>query len=304
MALNMTKVLAQKAALEERMTRGSGGGGIKWWKPANGTNQVRILPPWTNEGEFEGQFWREVSQHWNVSEDLKGPTLCPKLTPGIHEDCPICEFVDELKARKNDAAAQDLRKKMRAKVAFFLNIIDRKDPTYSAADVAEWKKERPDSEVPFVVGAPKIQTWACQPTIFDQILAAVQVNEIDVTDLEEGKDFQIKKHPNKDPMLTRYEVQMLVKNIVAGLPPETKLPDLAIIGKKSTYEELSKLLASGEGGDYAAGTSNKRLGAGKGYRDSTPKDADDDKLPDGYLSNDTVGDGDELLDEMTKALAD
>lgn len=293
----MAKVLAQKAELEKRMQRGTGVG-AKWWKPQNGENKVRILPPWANEGEFEGQFWREVAQHWNVSDEIKGPVLCPKQTPGIHEECPICEFVEELKARKGDAAAQELRKKLRAKVAFFLNIIDRKDPVYTAADVAEWKKDRPDNDVPFEVGQPKIQTWACQPTIFDQVLAAVQVNEMDVTDLTEGNDFVVKKHPNKDPLLTRYEVQMIAKPSKSGISAEVKLTDLSLIGKKSTYEELSKLLASGEAGDFAA-SANKRLGSG-----SRGKKSEDDELPEGYLSKDADGDGDDLLDEMNKALGE
>src|SRR5687768_3387414 len=103
--LDWAKLNKQKEELEARMARGGGAGSIKWWKPVNGVNRIRILPGWTDEGEYAGQFWREVAQHWGVSEDVKGPILCPRETPGLNGSCPICAFVDELKNEKGDAQA-------------------------------------------------------------------------------------------------------------------------------------------------------------------------------------------------------
>ena len=305
--LNWDKLNKQKEALEERMSRG-GGGGTKWWKPKNGPNRIRILPGWADEGDFAGVFWREVAQHWNVSEDMKGPVLCPKETPGLEGNCPICAFCDELKADKTDAAAQKLRKDLRAKRAFFLNIVDVKDPRYTAEDVAEWKKERPDQDLSFAVGDLKIQTWACQPTIMDQIFSTMKTNELDITDVEEGKDLQITKFPNKDPMKTRYEVTIIIKSPPAPLKEE-KLPNLEEIGQVRSYEELHKLLTEGVGGDFTAdkalpSTTQRSTGGAKAAGKKTETKTDDDELPAGWGGAESDDDGEDLMAEMEAKLGD
>jgi len=308
--LDWSKVNKQKEELEARLDRGNGGGGIKWWKPVNGVNRIRILPGWADEGEFAGQFWREVAQHWNVGEDVKGPVLCPRETPGLSGSCPICAFCDELKNEKGDANAQQLRKDLRAKRAFFLNIIDVKNPRYTAEDIAEWKKARPDQDVPFEIGDMKIQTWACQQTIFDQILAVMKTNELDITDLEEGKDLQITKFPNKDPMKTRYEVVLIIKSAAVPLSPEDKLPDLSMIGQEKSYDELKKLLSDGVGGDYAAdrkalpSSTKKTAGAKSGAKPAPAADPEDDKLPAGWGGAEKEDDAEDLMADMESAMGD
>lgn len=308
--LDWSKLNKQKEELEARMARSGGGGGIKWWKPVNGPNRIRILPGWTDEGAYAGQFWREVGQHWNVNEDVKGPILCPRDTPGLEGSCPICAFCDELKNEKADAQAQTLRKNLRAKRAFFLNIVDVKNPRYTAEDVAEWKKNRPDQEVPFEIGAMKIQTWACQPTIMDQIFAVMKTNELDITDLEEGKDIQITKFPNKDPMKTRYEVVLIIKSAAVALGTADKLPDLSLVGQERPYDELKKLLSDGVGGDYTA--DRKALPATAGKKTSTttkagsktaPKaEEEDEKLPAGWGGAEKEDDAEDLMADMENAM--
>lgn len=251
MGLDFEKLKKTSQEIQARMNRG-GSTSMKFWKPANGKNTVRILPPWTDEGELAGQFYREVHQHWNLSEDA-GPALCPKKTPGVSadKDCPVCDFVEQLRARKSDVEAQELAKKLRAKVAYLMSIIDINDPEYTAKDVAEFKKDRPDSEVPFQVGDVKIQCYAATTTIADSIMNLVIANEMDITDLEAGFNLIITKVPNKDPLKTRYTVTPELKKTVAPVAADTKLPDLGNVGKVKSAEDLLKLLTEGPAGSFA-----------------------------------------------------
>ncbi len=221
------------------------------------------MPPWTDplgEGKelsaelqvFEGQYWREVAQHWNISDDQRGPVLCPKKTPGLDGDCPICEFVAELKKDKKNAKAKQLAKDARAKTTFLLNIVDESDPVYTAEDVAEWKKNRPDNDVPFEVGETKIQIYAAPLTVHDTILGIITDTGQDITELEGGQAVIITRFPNKDPKKTRYQVMPSMKPV--GFEPShvENIPALHQSGFTMTYQEMLDLLQSGVGGDFVA----------------------------------------------------
>lgn len=252
MALDIEKLKKAQAEVQARMSRGGGGPSMKFWRPAEGQNRVRILPPWTDEGEFAGTFWREVHQHWNVA-DAAGPVLCPAKTPGSeNKECPICEFVEQLRSQKSNVEAQELARDLRAKVAYLMSVVDLSDPVYTAKDTAEWKKERPDSEVPFEVGDPKVQVYAATSTIYEQIASIVIANELDITDLTSGHNIIITKIGNKDKMKTRYTVQPDLKKTKAQLPDGFQIPDLAKIGRFQSYDDMTKLLSEGKGGSFRA----------------------------------------------------
>lgn len=255
MAIDIDKVLKQKQILEAKLSRsGNGATGIKFWRPEDGENIIRILPPWTTEGPFSGQFWREMYQHWNVSTEQKGPVMCPAKTPGLDASCPVCEFVDELRADKSNPEGQILAKDLRVKLVYLLNIIVTDDPTYTAKDMAEWKKSRPDTEVPFAVGATKIQFYACPTTIFEQILNLISRNKSDITDLSSGRDLTVTKFPNKkEPKLTRYQVTPSFETSeVKGFTQETKIPALDTVGYVMKYDDMALLLSQGPAGSFAA----------------------------------------------------
>lgn len=251
MALDYEKLKKAAQDLQARMARG-GGPSLKFWKPAAGKNTIRILPPWTDEGEMAGQFFREVHQHWNVAEGT-GPVLCPNKTPHASDDksCPICEFVDALKQRKGDVEAQELVKKLRAKLAYLMSVVDMSDQSYTAKDIAEWKKERPDSDCPFEVGDPKVQCYAATSTIAEQVMNIVVANEMDITDAEAGYNIVLTKIPNKDPLKTRYTVTPELKPTRAPIPEDFKLPDLSKIGKVHSYQDMVKLLGEGPASDFS-----------------------------------------------------
>lgn len=251
MALDIEKLKRAQAEVQARMTRG-GGPAMKFWRPNEGQNRVRILPPWTDEGTFAGTFWREVWQHWNVSEE-SGPVLCPQKTPGSEDpNCPICEFVDQLRTQKSNVEAQELAKDLRAKVAYLMSVVDLSDPVYTAKDLAEYKKERPDSEPTFTVGDPKVQVYAATSTIYEQIASIVIANDLDITDLNDGHNIIITKIGNKDKMKTRYTVQPDLKKTKASVPDGFEIPDLSKIGRFQSYNDITKLLSDGKGGSFKA----------------------------------------------------
>ncbi len=245
--LDWEKLNQQKSRLDSKLSKSGGGTRAKFWKPEDGENRIRIMTGWTAEGIFAGQFWREVGQHWNVAEDQKGPVLCPKNTPHLSGPCPICQFVEELKKDKGDVRAQEASRDLRAKTAFLLNVVDRKDATYTAKDVAEFKKSRPDGDVPFEVGDVKVQVYACPPTVFNQVLSTIQVNGIDVTDPEKGHDVIIRK--SGKGLKTRYETNIVIKSPAA--PEVDSLPDLGEVGFDMTEEDLLDLLSGGVGSEFS-----------------------------------------------------
>tara|TARA_R100001244_G_scaffold36778_2_gene33638 strand:- start:14505 stop:15353 length:849 start_codon:yes stop_codon:yes gene_type:complete len=251
MTLDMTKVLNQKKELEERMSRG-GGLGARFWRPQNGSNKIRLMPGWTSDGMFQGQFWREVAQHWGVSEDMKGPLLCPKNTPGVEGDCPVCAFVTTLREDRTDVSKQELARDIRAKTTYLLGVVDLGDAAYTASDVAEYKQSRPDSEPPFAAGDPKVQIYACPPSIFDQVLGIISQNKNDITCLETGRNVFLKKFPHKDKFKTRYEVTPDLSASVFALPEAFVLPALDKVGAVLDYAKITTILSNGVGGALPA----------------------------------------------------
>jgi len=263
----MTSVIdrarAAKAETEERLSR-RGGSGAQFWKPKNGKNTIRIMPPWTDplgEGKalsdtlqvFQGQYWREVGQHWNVSPDQRGPILCPKKTPGLDAPCPICEFVSELKKDKTNAKAKQLSDDIRAKTTFLLNIVDMTDAIFTAQDAADWKTNKPGDDVPFEIGDPKIQIYAAPITVHDVILGIITDTGNDVTKLATGQAIVLTKFPNKNPKLTRYQCLPTMKPGAFELQdPEQSLPSLHQTGFTMTYQEMLDLLHGGVGGAHVA----------------------------------------------------
>ena len=240
----------QKKLTEEQLARGGGRSSARFWRPESGENHIRIMPSW--DTGLGPQFWREVSQHWNVTEDQRGPVLCPKLTPGLEGDCPICELVATLKQDKSNLEAQRFAKEIKGKKAYLLNVISKKDPEYTAQDVAEFKQAKPDVECTFEVGDPKIQIYACPITIFDSLLGIINTSKQDITDLHTGRDVLIKKIPNKDRIKTRYEVYpSLVEEDTKLANPA--IPDLSQVGFALEYDKKVELLGKGKAAELGVG---------------------------------------------------
>lgn len=275
MSLDMNKLQAQKDLLTQELSRGSSKSAL-FWRPADGPNVIRILPGWTDEEPYKGSFWREVAQHWNFYPDQKGPILCTKYTKDLDGACPVCEFVDALKQDKNNVKAQLLVKDIRAKTTYFLNIIDMEDPVYNAKDVAEYKKARPDKEVPFKAGSSKIQVYACTKTIFNQILNFIMQGKHDITDLNEGNEITIDKR-GSGVTGTKYTVTPAFKGGPAELTEDAEFVALDQVGYTMPYEELLNTLSNGVGGDFvdALPSGAKHSLGSSSYLDTTNDESED-----------------------------
>lgn len=243
----LAAVNAQKAKIEE--SRGGSGPRAKFWKPDAGENVIRVMPKW--DESLKGRFWREVAQHWNVSEDQRGPILCPRDTPDLNGECPICDLVQALKADKSNVEGKKLADDIRAKKTYLLNIVDQKDSVYTAADVAEFKQARPEDDCPFEVGDPKIQVYACPTTVFESILGIMSTSGTNVTDLKAGRDIRIKKTPNKaDRRKTRYEVYPSLDASDTGYGETLELPNLSQVGFTLDTDGMYKLLSEGRAAQF------------------------------------------------------
>lgn len=244
----LDKVNEQKKRTEEQLSRGGNRSSAKFWRPELGNNKIRVMPQW--DVSCDDTFWREVAQHWNVSADQKGPVLCPKETPDLEGDCAICELVQSLRQDKSNAEAQKLAKEFRAKKTYFLNIVAEGDPVYTAADVADFKQSRPDTDVPFSVGDPKVQIYACPLTIFDNLLGIIHSSGKDITDLHDGRGIRINK--SGQGIKTRYEVYPDLDASDTGFSDDIELPALDKVGFTLDRDGMLSLLDGGRASDYVS----------------------------------------------------
>lgn len=115
MAKDMSDKL--KKLLDKVNSMNLGGGG--WFRPPVGTSTIRVLP---GVGTMD-YFFVEVGQHY--LGDNARPFYCPNICSEGSLPCPICEVNEALyRAGEKEAAS-----KFRASRAFFMNVIDRSNPS-------------------------------------------------------------------------------------------------------------------------------------------------------------------------------
>ena len=186
--------------------------GVKWWKPKEGENIIRILPPWSSDGIFA----KEAGYHYGVSQD--STYACPKVSKG--QPCPICETVQDL-FRSKRSEDMTLAKRIGVKTRFFYNILDR---------VAKDK-------VVYVFGSGSM--------VYEKLLGIFADKDYgDITDVANGYDVKIIK--TGEGLDTSYEVRP-VKNASSVMNWETKkkaLVDLDAIVETDLlpYKKLKSIL--------------------------------------------------------------
>lgn len=241
MGVDVSKVKA-KAEEEAQRAAQRTATGFKYWSPKAGKNRIRILPPWTAQGANANQFWREIYVHWNIgldeesSESFPCPTRTPNGTGGV---CPVCVYVDKLRATKDPADAE-MAQNYRAKQRFYSNIIDLEDPTYTADDLNEWKARQNDknAETPFNIGDSKIQVFSYGVMIYKELLDYFM--DVDISDLSKGHDVIITREgvgqqtkyrtridhvPTQFPFRAKRAIEDVLINLDALMPfvPENEM---------------------------------------------------------------------------------
>jgi len=141
---------------------------IKMWKPNDGANTIRILPPTWNKPEH---FGYDIYVHYGVGPDRQS-YLCPSKMKG--EPCPICEERAEAERAGDEKYAKDLKPRQRVLVY----VVDR-----------DHEKEG-------------VQAWA-SPWTFDRDLAKVSTDRksgavLAIDHPEEGYDVEFDKKGAKD----------------------------------------------------------------------------------------------------------
>lgn len=141
-------------------------GSMNWWRPKPGNNTVRILP----SVDPEDIFFFPTARH-KVDEDYYYCLHYDKDdTTGRGKKCPICETRKRL-FRSGDPTLIKIAKDIKAKKQFLMNLVDR-DPTGDPA---------------------KVFIFAAGVKINDKICSSMLDENIDISDVEKGYDFLVKK---------------------------------------------------------------------------------------------------------------
>jgi len=231
MAIKVDKgKVAQKAAEEAAKANRGPKTAMLYWKPKQGQNSIRVMPPWTDDGVNAFQFWRECYVHWSIGPDENNAQhfSCPKQTPGSTDtECPICDEYDRLRA-SSDPADKEAAKGLRAKQRSFSNIIDLSDPLWKKDDLDELKANGVDDKEMPRAGSPKVQVYTYGPTVWKQLLD-IYTDNVDFCDpikghnifiTREGKDINTEYRVRPDVAVTRapFKTEPPLWNLDAMMP--------------------------------------------------------------------------------------
>jgi len=215
----------QKQQELEAAAAARGVGGFRFWNPEAGKSKLRLMPPWA---EGVRSFERATMTHWSV-----GPDGLMFTCPGA--GCPICEYVQKLRATGDPADAEKANE-MAAKKRYLSNIVDLNDPVYTGKDVEEWQAAKQQSggtdACPFEVGQTKVQVFGYGAMIYTQLMNIFAQLQQDITDIEHGYDL----------LLTKVGQKMNTKYTIIPAPPARPMH---ITGRKSLSEiliDLDKIL--------------------------------------------------------------
>ncbi len=191
-----------------------GGGKVSWWKAKEGRNVVRILPP-----KGDGRYYFGTRQHFvpgDAGKDL--PIVCLREDPKHQDakDCPICQYVAELRESDEKNLANDLAGKSR----YYMNIIDK-----------SFEEEGN-------------QVLGCGSRMHVDILGTFTDPDVnmDITDPESGVDIIIER-VGMSRNDTRYSVHARIQSLNSPVKfdPE-QLVDLDSLVMQVSFEELEKMV--------------------------------------------------------------
>lgn len=150
---------AMQKKLNKLQNKGKDNSESKFWKPEDGSHEIRVLP--TKDGDPFKEYWF----HYNVGKGTG--IMCPKRNFG--DECAICEFATKLfKEGTPDTVA--MAKDLFVRQRFCSPILVR--------------------------GAEKegVKVWSYSKTVYEELLKTVLDPDYgDITDLENGYDLKVDK---------------------------------------------------------------------------------------------------------------
>jgi len=179
-----------------------------FWVPKEDKNNIRILPPWSEEGIW----YREVPYHYGIGGKS---VVCPKRLLG--KPCYICDKVAEFR-KSSDKNLNELANDLRPKMRIYYNVIDLDDT------------------------AKGVQVFGSGVQVFKDLLYYDLDDEWgNITDVEEGYDIiLIREGKGRN---SKYQVK--AKKNSSPLENEEWLNSMSnldnLIGKILSYSELKTL---------------------------------------------------------------
>lgn len=179
-----------------------------FWVPKEGKNNIRVLPPWSEEGIW----YREVPYHYGVGGKS---VVCPKRL--LSKSCYVCDKVAEFR-KSSDKELNDLANDLRPKMRVYYNVIDLDDT------------------------AKGVQVFGSGVQVFKDLLYYDLDDEWgNITDVEEGYDIILTREGKGRN--SKYQVK--AKKNSSSLENEEWLNSLSnldnLIGKILSYDELKTL---------------------------------------------------------------
>ena len=217
MALDIDKI---KARLDSVKNKNKAGG---FWKPQDGQQVIRIVP--TADGDpFKDYFF-----HYNLGGENRSGILCPKKNFG--DDCPICDFKDQLWKEYNDSQDTDtlkLAKDMSPRQRFFSPVLVRGEESEG------------------------VRVWGYGKEAYTALLNLVLNPEYgDITDSEDGTDLTLGygKPPGaqfpKTTLTPRRRTSPLCDDAVGGDDECARLletvPDMENLFTRKPQEEVEEI---------------------------------------------------------------
>lgn len=221
-------------------------GGGNYFKPTEGKNVIRLLPPPQGKKPF-----KTYHKHWFQMGGERKAIICTKYQ--YNQPCPICQQGAKLAASGNKRDVKNARA-FNPQSAVYLNIVDMKNPERG------------------------VQIWQMSPGVFKGIMNAIDMAGVkNFADPVNGYNIIFKR--TGSGMKTKYEAYSVARE-ATELPDWEELlaaqPDIETIEAAPSDEEQDEALD----GEWVArdddGTRGRREG-GKATRSGSQRDTDDDE---------------------------
>ena len=200
-----------KANLEKIQRKLEEISGGTYWKPKEGKNIIRILPPWSDSGEW----YSEAKLHYGLSSEGRN-----RAYPCLGAKCPICDYARKL--QKGSEEDKKLSSKLVPRTKFYVNMLDRK--------------------------TGKSGIWSFSKKTLTILLSHVTDDDWgDITDPEKGNDVVIERAGTG--LQTKYEIRVKPKKTAIAIEGwEDQLHNLSEeVIEEMSAKELEKVLAENFG---------------------------------------------------------
>lgn len=182
-----------------------------YFKPKEGKNIIRILPPWSSEGVW----YKEAVIHYGVKNE-KGKERGYACLKMFDKECPICEKHAELV--KEGEESKELAYSILGRVKYYTNILDRK--------------------------SGKVMIWGFSSKTLGILLSYCQDPDYgDISDPENGYDVIIERE-GTGRMDTRYQIRCRPKASAIDVEGwEDKLRNLDELNEEPDADKLEELIS-------------------------------------------------------------